>query len=54
MVTSGHFQNLQETLDIHHGKHHQAYVTNLNKQIEGKDLDSKSLEEVPLSTSCKT
>jgi hypothetical protein len=37
----------QETLEIHHGKHHAAYVTNLNKQIEGKDLDSKSLEEVP-------
>jgi superoxide dismutase len=39
----------QETMEIHHGKHHAAYVTNLNKQIEGKELDSKSLEEVPLS-----
>jgi len=34
-------------MEIHHGKHHAAYVTNLNKQIEGKDLDNKSLEEVP-------
>lgn len=34
------------TLDFHHGKHHQAYVTNLNKLIEGTDLEGKSLEEV--------
>jgi superoxide dismutase len=25
-----------ETLEFHHGKHHQAYVTNLNKLLEGK------------------
>lgn len=36
----------KETMEIHHGKHHAAYVTNLNKQIEGKELDSKSLEEI--------
>ena len=35
-----------ETIDIHYGKHHQAYVTNLNKLIEGTDHDSKSLEEI--------
>ncbi|MFM8386581.1 MAG: superoxide dismutase [Planctomycetia bacterium] len=35
-----------ETLDFHHGKHHQAYVTNLNKLLEGKAEASKSLEEV--------
>jgi Fe-Mn family superoxide dismutase len=35
-----------ETLDFHHGKHHQAYVTNLNKLIEGKPEASKSLEEI--------
>lgn len=35
-----------KTLEIHHGKHHQAYVTNLNKLIEGTDLASKSLEEI--------
>jgi Fe-Mn family superoxide dismutase len=34
------------TLEFHHGKHHAAYVTNLNKLIEGTDLDGKSLEEV--------
>jgi Fe-Mn family superoxide dismutase len=34
------------TLSFHHGKHHAAYVTNLNKLIEGTDLDGKSLEEV--------
>jgi len=39
-----------ETLDFHHGKHHQAYVTNLNKLLEGKPEASKSLEEVILSS----
>ena len=35
------------TMEIHHGKHHNAYVTNLHKAIEGKsDLASKSLEEL--------
>ena len=33
-------------MEIHWGKHHATYVNNLNKQISGKDLDSKSLEEV--------
>jgi Fe-Mn family superoxide dismutase len=36
----------QNTLEFHHGKHHAAYVTNLNKLIEGTDLDGQSLEEV--------
>ena len=36
----------RSTLEFHHGKHHNAYVTNLNKAIEGTDLDGKSLEEV--------
>ena len=35
-----------ETLDYHHGKHHKAYVDNLNKLIEGKPEASKSLEEI--------
>ena len=35
-----------ETLEFHHGKHHQAYVTNLNKLLEGKPEASKSLEEI--------
>ncbi|MFN3876109.1 MAG: superoxide dismutase [Flavobacteriales bacterium] len=34
------------TMEIHHGKHHQAYVTNLNKAIEGTPLDGKSIEEI--------
>jgi len=39
-----------ETLDFHYGKHHQAYVTNLNKLLEGKPEASKSLEEIVLSS----
>ena len=34
------------TMDIHHGKHHAAYVANLNKAIEGTDLGSKSIEQL--------
>jgi len=36
----------KETLEYHYGKHHQAYVTNLNKQIEGTEFASASLEEI--------
>jgi Fe-Mn family superoxide dismutase len=39
-----------ETLEFHHSKHHQAYVTNLNKLLEGKPEASKSLEEVILAS----
>ena len=39
-----------ETIDFHYGKHHQAYVTNLNKLLEGKPEASKSLEEIILSS----
>jgi Fe-Mn family superoxide dismutase len=35
-----------ETIDFHYGKHHQAYVTNLNKAIEGKPEEQKSLEDI--------
>ncbi len=35
-----------ETLDFHHGKHHQAYVTKLNELVAGKPEESKSLEEI--------
>ena len=35
-----------ETLDFHYGKHHQAYVTNVNKMIEGTPNEGKSLEEI--------
>jgi Fe-Mn family superoxide dismutase len=39
-----------ETLDFHHGKHHHAYVVNLNKLLEGKPEADKSLEEIILSS----
>jgi superoxide dismutase, Fe-Mn family len=34
------------TFSFHHGKHHKAYVDNLNKLIAGTDLESKSLEDI--------
>jgi Fe-Mn family superoxide dismutase len=34
------------TMQIHHGKHHQAYVDNLNKAIAGTPHENKSLEEL--------
>ena len=34
------------TMEIHHGKHHQAYVDNLNKAIAGTPNEGKSLEEL--------
>jgi superoxide dismutase len=37
---------LQSTLEFHWGKHHQAYVTNLNNQIKGTPLEKLSLDEV--------
>jgi Fe-Mn family superoxide dismutase len=40
------------TMEIHHGKHHNAYVTNLNKALESAaDLANKSLEEL-LAKNC--
>ncbi|MDP2734049.1 MAG: superoxide dismutase [Hoeflea sp.] len=36
----------RETLEYHHDKHHQAYVTNGNKALEGSPLEGKSLEEI--------
>ncbi len=36
----------KETMHIHHGKHHQAYVDNLNKAIAGTENENKSLEEL--------
>ncbi len=35
----------KETLDFHYGKHHQAYVTNLNNLISGTDYENMTLEE---------
>lgn len=34
------------TMQIHHGKHHQAYVDNLNKAIAGTEHENKSIEEL--------
>jgi Fe-Mn family superoxide dismutase len=39
-----------ETLEYHHGKHHKAYVDNLNKLLDGKPEAGKSLEEVIMSS----
>ncbi|WP_295897323.1 superoxide dismutase [uncultured Bartonella sp.] len=36
----------RETLEYHHDKHHQAYVTNGNKLLQGSGLEGKSLEEI--------
>ena len=39
----------QETLEYHHDKHHNAYVTNLNGLIDGTENAAKSLEEIILA-----
>src|SRR6266487_5191237 len=35
-----------KTMEIHHGKHHNAYVTNLNAALEGKNLPQQSIEDL--------
>jgi Fe-Mn family superoxide dismutase len=42
-----------ETLGFHHGKHHNAYVTNLNGLVEGTELEGKSLEQIMVATAGK-
>lgn len=39
-----------ETFSFHHGKHHAAYINNLNAAIQGTDLADKTLEEIVLAT----
>jgi len=36
----------QTTMEIHHGKHHQTYVTNLNNAVSGNELANHSIEEI--------
>ena len=36
----------KETLEFHYGKHHQAYVTNLNNLIKGTEFEKASLEDI--------
>ena len=40
-----------ETLDFHHGKHHQTYVTNLNNLVKDTDIQDSSLEEIVVKSS---
>ena len=40
----------QETLEYHHGKHHNAYVNNLNNLIKGTKYENMSLEEIIMSS----
>jgi Fe-Mn family superoxide dismutase len=40
----------KDTFEYHWGKHHRSYVNNLNKQIEGTELDDMSLDDVVLIT----
>src|SRR5580704_17817500 len=41
----------QETLEYHYGKHHQAYVTNLNNLIPGTEFEKMSLEDIIMKSS---
>ncbi len=41
----------RSTLEFHHGKHHAAYVTNLNNLVAGTDLEGKSLDQTILAVS---
>ena len=36
----------QQTMEIHHGKHHNAYVTNLNNAVASTEMESKTIEEL--------
>ena len=43
-----------ETLDFHHGKHHQTYVTNLNNLLKDNELEGSSLEDIVVKSSKDT
>jgi superoxide dismutase, Fe-Mn family len=40
----------ERTMDFHHGRHHQAYVTNLNNLVKDQPLERQSLEEIITAT----
>ena len=40
----------ERTMDFHHGRHHQAYVTNLNNLVKGSPMESQSLEDIIKAT----
>ena len=43
-----------ETLEFHHGKHHQTYVTNLNNLLKDNELQDASLEDIVIKSSKDT
>jgi len=42
-----------QTISFHYGKHHKAYVDNLNKLVPGTDLEGRTLEEIIVATAGK-
>jgi len=40
----------ERTMDFHHGRHHQTYVTNLNNLIQGQPFEQQSLEDIIKAT----
>jgi Fe-Mn family superoxide dismutase len=40
----------KQTIEFHYGKHHQAYVTNLNKLVPGTEFENASLEEIVMKS----
>ena len=43
----------EQTLDLHHGKHHQTYITNLNNFIKGSEYEKLTLEDIIKKSSTK-
>jgi len=44
----------KETLEFHHNKHHQAYVTNGNNALKGTEWEGKPLEEIVKDRTART